>query len=586
MTPLGTTFLGYNFAPSQPISAAVESAVDAYATKLLRMQSPPEACIDENLGPYVTSQLRCSMNYADTDVRHLPDFDSLMELLEEHCCLDSDTALGALSTIAKAVRTGVMEVPVDIKGGKDAPGLSVNPFSEEFVPVDLMGVLEDPSTPAAKGEEEAGDLDDAFPPLGASSGTTSTKKAGKPPRNPSKDDTKELAASLFRPSRSRQQSFTDDEGYNSSPNQTSSSLSGGEVGFQAYPLNEAYEQPYYHQQQLTYTVEMLLSMNSELGEVAATEASMLAGSDVNIAQHVIDQALSAPPICRHLLSDGCYRSDCQFRHDVESQTCLFWLRGRCGKGDSCRFRHGFSEKLLEGINYEVLSESKEDSLMYQTAAAGSSLPVSISRAFSNTEGSDGSWSSSVLGSSLGHSTGLDGLTFGMSSMGLVDQSHQSGCSFASVASKGYKRDSFGTGRETEISQSQELSRQLMTVKIPQDLWNPSINRNAGAFHIQNPIERYNEVSKSVSREDVIDLHFQSTKTFPLVLSIVLPLKLRQHDEVWVVTGSGHHVARNSHQKGGGALEAAVLTWLENEGYAFVRGRDRNGHGGALLVKRN
>ena len=111
-----------------------------------------------------------------------------------------------------------------------------------------------------------------------------------------------------------------------------------------------------------------------------------------------------------------------------------------------------------------------------------------------------------------------------------------------------------------------------------------MNRNAAAFRIQDPMERYKEVAKSVVRGDVIDLHFQSIKTFPAVLSAVLVQKLREHGEVWVVTGSGHHVARDSHQKGGGALEAAVMAWLEEEGYTFVRGRDRNGHCGALLIK--
>ena len=83
---------------------------------------------------------------------------------------------------------------------------------------------------------------------------------------------------------------------------------------------------------------------------------------------------------------------------------------------------------------------------------------------------------------------------------------------------------------------------------------------------------------------MIDLHYQSTKTFGVVLAQVLPEKLKEYDSVWVVTGSGHHVGSKTHQKGGGALESAVLSWLSTEGYDFVRGRDRNGHGGAVLVR--
>lgn len=85
------------------------------------------------------------------------------------------------------------------------------------------------------------------------------------------------------------------------------------------------------------------------------------------------------------------------------------------------------------------------------------------------------------------------------------------------------------------------------------------------------------------RLDVTFLLPQSTKTFGVVLAKVLPKKLREFDEVWIVTGTGHHVSRKTHQKGGGALESAVLSWLSNEGYDFARGRDRQGHTGAILV---
>jgi hypothetical protein len=75
------------------------------------------------------------------------------------------------------------------------------------------------------------------------------------------------------------------------------------------------------------------------------------------------------------------------------------------------------------------------------------------------------------------------------------------------------------------------------------------------------------------------------KTFASVLGVVLPQKLANHEEVWVVTGTGHHVGSRTHQKGGGALESAVIEWLSGSGYNFARGRDRNGLGGAILVKR-
>ena len=66
---------------------------------------------------------------------------------------------------------------------------------------------------------------------------------------------------------------------------------------------------------------------------------------------------------------------------------------------------------------------------------------------------------------------------------------------------------------------------------------------------------------------------------------MLPKKLFDFPEIWVVTGTGHHVGDKTHQKGGGALEKAVIGWLATEGYSFLRGRDKNGMGGAVLVKR-
>jgi len=123
------------------------------------------------------------------------------------------------------------------------------------------------------------------------------------------------------------------------------------------------------------------------------------------------------------------------------------------------------------------------------------------------------------------------------------------------------------------------------MKIPNDVWNPHQFQNSAAFHISDPIQRYHEVNKYVSRRDVIDMHFQSIKTAPIVLNRVLPDKLKLFQEVWVVTGTGHHVGHNTHQKSGGVLEQTVISWLGKAGYEYVKGKDRNGYGGAVLVRR-
>ena len=642
-------------------NAAVESAVDAYATRILKQTSPPEACIDESLGPYVTSMLRCSLT-EDLAVRNIDEFESLMELLEEQCSLTPDGAETALEEIAMAVKTGIvpveskpnygcyfglLQLPDNSKGSESSSpqyvgllkatmeqgvdnflsaseelvGVDNNysaPFEiqgrtplkpDRLIPVDLLGVLDDPTTPALMKVREK--PEELFPPLGTESKPVEVvKKSGKPPpasSKPSKQDASLLAATLFRPARPRQNSINEEVSPTLQP------VTTPELTCQ---MEATFDDNFFYQQQWEAVVEMLLSINADLSEAAAADAATLGGSDINVAQFIIDQALSAPPVCRHMLNDGCYRSDCSFSHDVDGHTCLFWLRNRCGKGDACRFRHGFSEKLLDGFNHDIAKEEHPVGLpCVNTSTRSQPIPIATKNLVSHnmntpfstpqfnspfasyksesfSSGSFGAFSLNQASNSLSSSWGERASQSKSSSFSLDQKQERAGFSFASIASKGYKGGSYSskvvstdeTLSPAFLSPSATSQQKAKFIKIPQDLWNPHVNRNAGAFHIASPLERFKEVSKTVSRNDVIDLHFQSTKTFAIVLETVLPQKLREHGEAWIVTGSGHHVARQTHQKGGGALESAVLIWLETEDYPFVRGRDRNGHGGALLVK--
>ena len=627
--------------------AAVESAVDAYATRVLTGASPAEACVDESLGPYVTSLLRCSLHEME-DVSSIPEFESLLELLEEHCSLSEESATAALMTIATAVKTGVVPEPhgngvdgsfrnqtLNVENAyhvdpdtlfsvatecvndplDDFPPLSetqevgesssekgTTPLKEDrLIPVDLLGALDDPSTPPVPKGHDAEGLskdDEGFPPLGATPqvpkkhGSSSSAKGKKA----SKKKAEDLAAVLFRSSRVRQSSIDSDN--------VSRSTSAGS-GSQLMEAQQLYYSQInqYFQQQWDVAVEMLLSMNPELGEEAAAEAAFMGNADPNLAQYLINQALQAPPVCRHMLNDVCYRSDCQFSHDVEGHTCLFWIRGRCGKGPSCRFLHGFSDKSLEGVNeFTSTTLSPGASSAPVAISTGNLVTHNLNAAFSAPQHDSNPFSSFQSGSYRSGSSGFDTGSFSlpsswcapmsletpMQSLHVDDQERRPANegSFASIASKGYSGGASFNPEEstTHLGSSSLPIPKEKTVRIPQDLWNPHINRDSHVFHITDPMERYEAVCASVSRSDVIDLHFQSTKTFAVVLANVLPKKLREHDAVWVVTGTGHHVSRSTHQKGGGALEGAVLSWLSKEGYEFFRGRDRNGHGGAVLVK--
>lgn len=101
---------------------------------------------------------------------------------------------------------------------------------------------------------------------------------------------------------------------------------------------------------------------------------------------------------------------------------------------------------------------------------------------------------------------------------------------------------------------------------------------------------------------LLDVHFQSAKTVVPVLDRFLPSALADNDEVWIITGSGHHVAvghqrREDKTASGGVLYNAVRRYLEEReednnavGWKFFLGKDTSGgknttSGGAFLVCR-
>ena len=721
---------------------AFETAVASYASRVLKRKSPPESVIDSSVGPYIASMLRSALepdnnntstiigfygNNNNIQIEALDEYESLMELLEEHCNMNEDVAKSALQSIAKALVTGnfdddehrfgssvgntngfgsgsmgkyrslslgaeneyygggryrslslghhtdnnismensaffgqmfpqkrsgsmsqivdnieeesfyvegdevietsprllnhlnmssLLESPVgEQKGNNEArvnSTFSATPL--KLIPGDLLGVINDPSTPTPlsqlsipsiteykpsnlSSEQETTTTSDSKPSKESkpsnenkvvehtdnSSNHDSSSSASDPaptltnePRSATKKKKKnkkdlDITASLFSRPRSRSIHDTVEKSPKLKAMACAPAIPGGN-------LNSTF-----YNNQVDSTVQWLMAMNFDLCEEAAYEAVLVSNADVNVAQHVVDGAISAPPVCRHMLNDGCYRSDCQFSHDVDGHTCLFWLKGRCGKHD-CKFMHGFSEKLLEGVDLEALSSNMSPTIYSAPIQTSNLVQHNMRAQFSLLPPATGNPanSSTSVTQTLEFSPGLNSSM--STSMREPSQSApQSSFSFASIASKGYsKQSSFGSNNMG--GQSNYIQNEIKTVRIPQNLWNAFYNRSSDAFHIADPLARYREVSASTMREDVIDLHFQSVKTFSIVLSSVLPEKLRDLDEVWIVTGTGHHVNANSHQKGGGVLESAVIDWLEENGYDFSKGKDKNGHGGACLVR--
>ena len=183
---------------------------------------------------------------------------------------------------------------------------------------------------------------------------------------------------------------------------------------------------------------------------------------------------------------------------------------------------------------------------------------------------------------------------------------------STAAGSGGKAD--GVKAEGGVAATTDSGRRA--VRIPQQLWLTDVARidSASAFSIVDPLERFAAVNapheqrtavarvpltvkpsdsgdrtnaKAVKDVAVMDLHFQSVKTAPIVLDARLPALLEGHAEVWVLTGTGHHTDKAGHQRSqeGGVLYAAVRDYLMHTGYTFHPGKDGAGRSGAFLVVR-
>jgi Smr domain len=352
---------------------------------------------------------------------------------------------------------------------------------------------------------------------------------------------------------------------------------------------QEYYEEWFRQEQYPVVAQYVHSLYPDVSEDAVWAATMMANGVWNVAAHLVECATMQLPLCRNLSTHGrCYRADCSFGHDIESHTCVFWLKGTCTKGAAqCKFRHGFSEEHLETAPepdedttalWPSTDTSQDAAAYYQHHHTNLERPTSTKTSSS---------SSSLWIPSPPPTHG--GSIVPAATETVTVPNHAS--SFANIASRGFNPHSFV---DTSSSFRTTVATPLPTVRIPQEVWNAHERRDANAFYIADPLERYHVVAATTSRADVMDLHFQSLQTFAIVLETILPSKLQQYSAVWIVTGTGHHVGTKTHQKGGGALEAAVLDYLQSEasplrhliasGYTVSQGRDRNGQGGALQVQ--
>jgi hypothetical protein len=437
----------------------------------------------------------------------------------------------------------------------------------------------------------------------------------------------------------------------------------------------------------------------DVSHTAATVAAQLSRGNISIAQYILTCALTQVPICRQLLLNDngynkCYRADCTYNHDMTHHTCAFWLKSRgCSKRtqttttttatttsttsspDTCRFLHGFSSKILDMIPDHMIQPPppppKQQSQQPQVYTQMQITPYRNVRDFHastpmsrdtvpTTHPNTGQSTKNIISHNPTSITngvwGTTGTTGNKSS-------------FANIASRGYnnqqsfvplvgnnnndqdksktthQRSTTNTHPQQQqvkstIIQQQQQQQPIANKLIPQTLWQAHENRDASAFYIVDPLERYYTVSSQQQQQPkqrsggggsrttpndttlhTIDLHYQSVKSFPIVLDTILPQKLASlspstsskndpQNGIWIITGTGHHVnTQRTHQKGGGALESAVLEYLvyhycysdttledvtgERNGtgvskqpqqYRIYRGRDKNGKGGAIYLE--
>jgi len=623
----------------------MDNAISSKIHFVLEEHSDQSVNVDSSLAPYIAIAVKERLNYDnptehDSTANHEED-DDLVELLMDHCCLnDRVKAVKCLEMIQDIVvvqpvrkqqqQQQQQQLGEDCTCITDGTVSTSSSLSDCSTPKDLLTwkqqkqqqqtavidggavtIFEEIVVP--KNEVEAADI---FLPthLLDDDDEEAAEGEGDPSRSIVKDREVQVDEENILLQKQQRQDVNRLEAEANEKREKSI--------MEERELHERREQKF----QMEQTAQLLLSIHSDLSYEAAGAASRVAKGDVNLAQHAIEQALAAPPVCRHMLHDGCYRSDCHFSHDIDSHTCSFWMRGRCGKGSGCKFLHGFSEMLLDGVNFF----SEEQCILVESSAQPNSCLPQFSKSkqqpqesLRNRSGSlslelgPSAWSPSVqsLQQTNVPSWSCDFPALAPSACNAGDppahlvsppppysstRLRGSGLnSWSATAQRTNTKKAVGfpvtakglmSGTTSNMYNNMNKEKQRSVVKIPVDVWSPNPHHYRSAaecFHIEDPLERYEEVTRRshTRRSDVMDLHFQSSKTVPIVLSKVLPKKLQTFSEVWLVTGTGHHVPGQSHQKGGGVLETVVCSWLNQTEYKFFKGKDKNGYGGAILVKR-
>lgn len=134
--------------------------------------------------------------------------------------------------------------------------------------------------------------------------------------------------------------------------------------------------------------------------------------------------------------------------------------------------------------------------------------------------------------------------------------------------------------------------EVRVVEAPPQLW--SSIPDPQCYHIRDAMDRYAAVNAMEgSAEHVklpptmgrigpvgkVDFHYQSLATLSRIIKPVVSEAMKANKEVWIITGKGNHVDKDSFQKQGGVLQTEVERWLMDNEIRYAKGKVA----GAILI---
>ena len=283
------------------------------------------------------------------------------------------------------------------------------------------------------------------------------------------------------------------------------------------------------------------------------------------------------PLCSY--GSACRRPNCIYRHDKKSKkttsdmVCPHYLAGICEYGKHCEHRHPSDEECYEyrmrfagqicrngdacitfGCLYAHPARDMAEQMHQQLALEATTLSIGAQEWTPPWEND-----ASVL-----PATTTTSVRVSVSASSIQQQDP------TLIPQRWAKADgSLPVG--TSTSSAGQGPKKKLYMQIPIDVWTPNYSRNPSHFQIVDPLERFREVNKhhalNPHRTNVIDVHYQTALSVLRVLDLLLPQY--EQEDVWIVTGTGHH--KGGHQKSG-VLFDTVERYLVSRNYLHLIGK--------------